>query len=739
MIATLSPNPLDYATTISTLRYADRAKSIRTHAIINQTQQAKMVEGLKDEIEKLKTELLHSQQESQLHPSVVENELRDQLEELKRLKFDNENSTRNQQAHKRKRRMTVMASQMRQQRLVGMGIAINVDELQKLQQTTPHLVNVTADPLMTETLLYPCREGTTRVGAAQKETNSAAAVEKGEKGEKGEEGEEEKGDGGGMRQDIRLSGLQIKQEHAVLINHGASVIGGTSVARRVDLIAMENAPLMVNGTCLLPADGPLTLCHGDWLVFGHNQVFRFKDPTQTAKDGGPINAAARAMNYATVVEGASFYKSSSTMKKGMSVKKKWGWAAQKILKEKDRQNIITHIQKAWLLVGEANSIVEEMGFNTVFSITLATNIVEGQSVAGLSSSSSSSSDKLRGIVDQGIQEIRIHARYTSSLDIEELILKQNTVPDGEGDGDAHSTTTKYGHVRSMSFDNSNSTSTTVEPKVIGIFRSTDEYPILFDTGLKKFDLAMYNLRELYQQYLVDDSTTSTRTTSDGNTLSGPMDESGNRAAAGDTNSADSTDSTDSTSSTDAFSFQYVECFRNAGITQIHLLGLLKQRTEKYVQRTTPSTSAPPVSTATGTTSAKNTKNNEGLDSLLDPEEDDANGVTNTQYLMTLIKGKIFEIFLEHKGQLTAWRVFLTFILIYSFQENAKIAHLLKIEQLKSSKQWPATFTDSMGKPFGYFSPDVKVFSDILHHDLESISSRWVSNFDFAVGSVGHRE
>ena len=39
-----------------------------------------------------------------------------------------------------------------------------------------------------------------------------------------------------------------------------------------------------------------------------------------------------------------------------------------------------------------------------------------------------------------------------------------------------------------------------------------------------------------------------------------------------------------------------------------------------------------------------------------------------------------------------------------------------------------------GHPAGYFSPDVKVFSDILNHDLASISERWIHNFQFQVSS-----
>ncbi|XP_051981035.1 kinesin-like protein KIF1B, partial [Xyrauchen texanus] len=60
MVAALSPADINYDETLSTLRYADRAKQIKCNAVINEDPNAKLVRELKDEVLRLK-ELLQAQ------------------------------------------------------------------------------------------------------------------------------------------------------------------------------------------------------------------------------------------------------------------------------------------------------------------------------------------------------------------------------------------------------------------------------------------------------------------------------------------------------------------------------------------------------------------------------------------------------------------------------------------------------------------------------------------------------
>lgn len=57
MIAAISPADLNYEETLSTLRYADSAKRIRNHAIVNEDPNARMIRELKEELGQLRAQL----------------------------------------------------------------------------------------------------------------------------------------------------------------------------------------------------------------------------------------------------------------------------------------------------------------------------------------------------------------------------------------------------------------------------------------------------------------------------------------------------------------------------------------------------------------------------------------------------------------------------------------------------------------------------------------------------------
>ena len=53
-IAALSPADINYDETLSTLRFANRAKSIKTKAVINESPTDRLIREMKGEIERLK-------------------------------------------------------------------------------------------------------------------------------------------------------------------------------------------------------------------------------------------------------------------------------------------------------------------------------------------------------------------------------------------------------------------------------------------------------------------------------------------------------------------------------------------------------------------------------------------------------------------------------------------------------------------------------------------------------------
>lgn len=60
MVATISPAADNYEETLSTLRYADRAKRIVNHAVVNEDPNARIIRELRQEVEALKEMLLHA-------------------------------------------------------------------------------------------------------------------------------------------------------------------------------------------------------------------------------------------------------------------------------------------------------------------------------------------------------------------------------------------------------------------------------------------------------------------------------------------------------------------------------------------------------------------------------------------------------------------------------------------------------------------------------------------------------
>lgn len=57
MVATISPAMDNYEETLSTLRYADRAKRIVNHAVVNEDPSARIIRQLREEVERLRSQL----------------------------------------------------------------------------------------------------------------------------------------------------------------------------------------------------------------------------------------------------------------------------------------------------------------------------------------------------------------------------------------------------------------------------------------------------------------------------------------------------------------------------------------------------------------------------------------------------------------------------------------------------------------------------------------------------------
>ena len=74
MVATVSPAADNYDETLSTLRYADRAKRIVNHAVVNEDPNARMIRELQEQVEQLKVQLSNSGGGTNLHEKLQESE-----------------------------------------------------------------------------------------------------------------------------------------------------------------------------------------------------------------------------------------------------------------------------------------------------------------------------------------------------------------------------------------------------------------------------------------------------------------------------------------------------------------------------------------------------------------------------------------------------------------------------------------------------------------------------------------
>ncbi|XP_040926222.1 kinesin-like protein KIF1A isoform X22 [Betta splendens] len=273
MVAALSPADINYDETLSTLRYADRAKQIRCNAVINEDPNNRLVRELKEEVSRLK-DLLYAQGLGDIiemtnamtgmspSPSLSAlssragsiASLHDRImfspgseEAIERLKETEKIIAELNETWEEKLRRTEAIRMEREALLAEMGVAMREDGGTVgvfSPKKTPHLVNLNEDPLMSECLLYYIKDGITRVGRLDASN----------------------------RQDIVLSGHFIKDEHCTFTS-SSDPIGEIAVV----LEPCEGAETYVNGKRVTE---PTVLKSGNRIILGKSHVFRFNHPVQ---------------------------------------------------------------------------------------------------------------------------------------------------------------------------------------------------------------------------------------------------------------------------------------------------------------------------------------------------------------------------------------------------------------------------------------------------------------------------
>lgn len=229
MIATISPADVNYGETLSTLRYANRAKNIINKPTINEDANVKLIRELRAEIARLKTllaqgnqiALLDSPTALSMEEKLQQNEAR--VQELTKEWTNKWNETQN-----------ILKEQTLALRKEGIGVVLDSE--------LPHLIGIDDDLLSTGIILYHLKEGQTYVGRED----------------------------ASMEQDIVLHGLDLESEHCIFEN-----VGGT-----VTLIPLSGSQCSVNGVQIMDATH---LNQGAVILLGRTNMFRFNHPKEAAK------------------------------------------------------------------------------------------------------------------------------------------------------------------------------------------------------------------------------------------------------------------------------------------------------------------------------------------------------------------------------------------------------------------------------------------------------------------------
>ncbi|KAJ8950329.1 hypothetical protein NQ318_021189 [Aromia moschata] len=229
MVATISPAADNFEETLSTLRYADRAKRIVNHAVVNEDPNARIIRELTQEVEALK-EMLRNATGSPVG-DIQRVDIHQKLSESEKLYKEVS------QTWEEKLMKTERIQNERQQALEKMGISIQ-DSGIKVEKNKYYLVNLNADPYLNELLVYYLKEYTV-VGA--------------------------RSNGSGKEPDIQLSGLGIQPEHCIITIKESGLF----------LEPLANARSCVNGSQVFQKT---QLRHGDRIVWGNHHYFRVNCP-----------------------------------------------------------------------------------------------------------------------------------------------------------------------------------------------------------------------------------------------------------------------------------------------------------------------------------------------------------------------------------------------------------------------------------------------------------------------------
>ncbi|KAM7539407.1 hypothetical protein Aperf_G00000055836 [Anoplocephala perfoliata] len=333
MVAALSPADINYAETLSTLRYADRAKQIKTKAIVNNKLQENVLKELMAENERLKKQLQEMMQEADVAatPGITSEERARMREEIRMEIMAQLENNRERLENQNKDVFKKKLEEARKE-ATNIQMSIAVRPSAKIRPKCPFLTNLNEDPQLSGVIIHYLNAEKVIVGR------------EGAPGNLNLENKERRSSG--KVSYILLRGLNIQDTHAIFTR-----LPDGRMELSVGPNSLRNTK--VNGTIITTS---VILAPMDRILFGsyHLYVFHTND-----KESGntPVNIDW------------DFAQKELAKSEGID-------QFDKAMDENDRSTLQQQLVELLPMLQEVNSIAKEMGKQRTFEIVLLPGLLQ---------------------------------------------------------------------------------------------------------------------------------------------------------------------------------------------------------------------------------------------------------------------------------------------------------------------------------------------------------------------------
>uniref|UniRef100_T1K6K6 Kinesin motor domain-containing protein n=1 Tax=Tetranychus urticae TaxID=32264 RepID=T1K6K6_TETUR len=311
MIATISPADISYDETLSTLRYADRAKRIKVHATINENSTDKLIRQLKDENERLTKAMERGVVDlSGTGSSLSEKDMTEMRqkyeEEMKALMAENE-----RQINEIKQ---TYEDKLAEKQALEANVYVDADreKLETEKRENPYLSNLNFDEQLCGKIIHIIKKGVNILGK-----NDDCS--------------------------IILYGPSIQNHHGRIYRKDNDVV----ILERV----ADDCRILLNGD---PVINKVHLNHNDRLLFGTTQLFVFIHPGQQKKSKLSFSEVTFDLAQEEIASKAGFDMSNDDQ------------SMETALLNKDLLELLPQVD-------EANAISNDLGKNVRFEIILVSS------------------------------------------------------------------------------------------------------------------------------------------------------------------------------------------------------------------------------------------------------------------------------------------------------------------------------------------------------------------------------